>query len=199
MAFTAKDVKALRDATNAGMMDCKKALTENDGDFEKAVTWLREKGIADSAKRADREANQGRIESYIHMGGSFGVLVEVNCETDFVAKTDVFIGFCKDVCLQICSADPKCVSKKDMPQDLIDAELEIYKKQAADTGKPEEICKKIAEGRLNKWYKEACLLEQKFVKDDSRTIEELMKELSGKLGEKINIRRFARFQLGESL
>jgi len=194
--FSAGEVKKLREATNAGMMDCKKALQECDGDFDKAAQWLREKGIAAAAKRADREASEGRIESYIHLGGKIGVMVEVNCETDFVAKTDEFIAFCKDVCLQVCSASPSWVTRDEVPEDAVKAELEIYKKQAAETGKPENICEKIAEGKLNKWYSQVCLMEQEFVKDPNQKIEDLMKELSGRLGEKMAVRRFARFQLG---
>ena len=194
--FSAGEVKKLREATNAGMMDCKKALQECDGDFDEAAQWLREKGIAAAAKRADREASEGRIESYIHLGGKIGVMVEVNCETDFVAKTDEFIGFCKDVCLQVCSASPSWVTRDEVPEDAAKAELEIYKKQAAETGKPENICEKIAEGKLNKWYSQVCLMEQEFVKDPNQKIEDLMKELSGRLGEKMAVRRFARFQLG---
>lgn len=196
MSFSAKEVKALRDATGAGMMDCKKALTEVGGNFDEAATWLREKGIAAAAKRADRTASEGRIESYIHMGGKIGVLVEINCETDFVAKTDEFIALCKDVCLQICSANPQWVNREDVPQDVIDAELQVYKNQALELGKPENICEKIAEGKMNKWYSQVCLLEQQFVKDSDHKMEDLLKELSGKLGEKMEIRRFSRYQLG---
>jgi len=199
MAITAQAVKDLRDATGAGMMDCKKALNESSGDFDKAVVWLREKGMASAAKRADREASQGAVTSYIHMGGKIGVLAEINCETDFVARGEKFQEFCKDVCLQICSASPRWVRREDVPAEAIAAEKEIYVKQAAETGKPANVCEKIAEGKLNKWYETACLLEQPFVKDTDRTIEELAKELSGLVGEKIDIRRFARFELGEAL
>lgn len=199
MAITAQAVKDLRDATGAGMMDCKKALNESDGDFDKAVVWLREKGMASAAKRADREASQGAVTSYIHMGGKIGVLAEINCETDFVARGEKFQEFCKDVCLQICSASPRWVKREDVPEDAIAAEKEIYVKQAVETGKPANVCEKIAEGKLNKWYQTVCLLEQSFVKDPDRTIEELMKELSGLVGEKIDVRRFARFELGEAL
>ena len=199
MAISAQAVKDLRDATGAGMMDCKKALNESDGDFDKAVAWLREKGMASAAKRADREAGQGAVTSYIHMGGKIGVLAEINCETDFVARGEKFQAFCKDVCLQICSAAPRWVRRENVPAEAIAAEKEIYVKQAAETGKPANVCEKIAEGKLNKWYETACLLEQPFVKDTDRTIEELAKELSGLVGEKIDIRRFARFELGEAL
>jgi elongation factor Ts len=199
MAITAQAVKDLRDATGAGMMDCKKALNESGGDFDKAVTWLREKGMASAAKRADRTASEGAVASYIHMGGKIGVLVEINCETDFVARGEKFQAFCKEVCLQICSASPRWVRREDVPEEAIAAEKDIYVKQAAETGKPANVCEKIAEGKLNKWYETACLMEQAFVKDPDRSIDELAKELSGLVGEKIDIRRFARFELGEAL
>lgn len=199
MAFTAQDVKALRDQTGAGMMDCKKALNESGGDVEKAVTWLREKGMASAAKRAGRTAAEGAVASYIHMGGKIGVLAEINCETDFVAKTDDFQGFCRDICLQICSANPLYVRREEVPQSVIDAELAINRKRAQETGKPEKMLDKIAEGMLGKWYKETCLMEQEFVKEPGQTIEEYAKALSGKVGEKIEIRRFVRFQLGEGI
>lgn len=199
MAITAQAVKDLRDATGAGMMDCKKALNESEGDFDKAVTWLREKGMASAAKRADRTASEGAVSSYIHMGGKIGVLAEINCETDFVARGEKFQAFCKDVCLQICSASPKWVRREDVPESAIAAEKEIYVKQAAETGKPANVCEKIAEGKLNKWYETVCLMEQPFVKDNDRTMEELAKELSGLVGEKIDVRRFVRFELGEAL
>jgi len=199
MAFTAKDVQQLREMTNAGMMDCKKALTENNGNMDAAVKWLREKGIAQAAKRADRAASQGAVTSYIHMGGKIGVLLEVNCETDFVARTDQFQTLCKDLCLQICSASPKWVTRDEADPKVVAAEKEIYVTRARATGKPENMLDKIADGMLNKWYKEVCLMEQGFVKEPDRSIEELVKELSGRLGEKLEVRRFARFQLGESL
>ena len=199
MAISAKDVKELREATGAGMMDCKKALNEANGDFDKAVEWLRQKGMASAAKRADRAASEGAVTAYVHMGGRIGVLAEVNCETDFVARGEDFQGLCKDICLQICSAAPKWVRREDVPQEAIAAELAIYVKQAAETGKPENICQKIAEGKLKKWYEQVCLLEQVFVKDTDKTVEELVKELSGKVGEKIDVRRFARFERGEGI
>lgn len=200
MAFTAQDVKNLREMTGAGMMDCKKALGETNGDLEKAVTWLREKGMADAAKRSDRTAKEGAVTSYIHMGGKIGVLVEINCETDFVARGEAFQSFCKDVCLQICSATPKWVRREDVPQEAIDAEKKVYMAQAKETGKPEKILEKIAEGKLTKWFAEVCLLEQQFVRPEvEMTIEELMKALSGKVGEKVDVRRFVRFELGEGI
>jgi elongation factor Ts len=203
MAFTAKDVQNLREVTNAGMMDCKKALTETNGDFDAAVKWLREHGMAQAAKRAGRVAAEGAVASYIHMGGKIGVLVEINCETDFAARSEQFQTFCKDICLQVCSASPRWVRREDVPPSDIAAEKEIYVVRARETGKPEKILDKIADGMLNKWYNEVCLLEQEYVKDGQeakkRTIEELTKEISGKLGEKIEIRRFIRFQLGEGI
>lgn len=199
MSISAGDVKALREKTGAGMMDCKSALTESNGDVDAAVTWLREKGMASAAKRAGRTASEGAVSSYIHMGGKIGVLVEVNCETDFVARGELFQTFSKDVCLQICSAAPRWVRREDVPQDVIDAEMDIYRVQARETGKPEKILDKIAEGKLRKFFEESCLLEQKFVKDQGVIIESLMKELSGKVGEKVEIRRFVRFQLGEGM
>ncbi|MCL4216713.1 MAG: translation elongation factor Ts [Candidatus Hydrogenedentes bacterium] len=199
MAITAGDVKRLRETTGAGMMDCKKALGETNGEFDKAVEWLREKGIASAAKRAGRVASEGAVFSYIHMGGKIGVLVEINSETDFVARSEPFQAFGKDVCLQICSTNPQYLRREEVPAELVENEKNIYKRQAAGSGKPEQILDKIAEGKLNKWYQDVCLIEQDFVKDPDHTIEELMKELSGKIGEKIEIRRFSRFALGESL
>ncbi|MFO7775919.1 MAG: translation elongation factor Ts [Candidatus Hydrogenedentota bacterium] len=197
--FTAKEVKTLREQSGAGMMDCKKALTEADGDMEKAMTWLREKGIADAEKRQDRTAVEGAVTSYVHMGGKIGVLVEVNCETDFVARGEEFQDLCRDLCLQVCSTAPQYVSQDEIPESAVEKEREIFKARARDMGKPENILPKIAEGMLGKWYEEVCLLQQKFVKDPDSTVEDLVKEFSGKVGEKIVVRRFARFQLGEDL
>lgn len=197
MEISAKDVKALRDATGAGMMDCKEALAASGGDFEKAVVWLREKGIASSAKREDRTAKEGAITAYVHMNGKYGVLAEINCETDFVARGEAFQALCKDLCLHICSANPKWVRREDVPQSVLDGELEIYKKQAAETGKPAAVCDKIAQGKLTKWIQQVCLLDQPFVKDPNITIDQLVRELSGKLGEKIIVRRFVRWERGE--
>lgn len=199
MSFSASDVKNLRDATGAGMMDCKKALTESNGNFDNAVKWLREKGIASAAKRADRVASEGAVCSYIHMGGKIGVLVEINCETDFVARSKPFQELCKNVCLQVCSAAPRWLRREDVPNDVIEAEKAIYATQMQESGKPASVIEKIVDGKLNKWYQEVCLIEQPFVKDNDFTIDELVKELSGKVGEKIDIRRFVRFQLGEGL
>lgn len=199
MAFTSKDVQELRARTGVGMMDCKRALEATDGDIEKAIEYLREKGMASAAKKAGRIASQGIVDSYIHMGGKIGVLVEVNCETDFVARGELFQQFCKDVCLQICSTSPRWVRREEASQADIDAEMAIYLVQAKESGKPEAVQQKISEGKLNKWLKENSLLEQEFVKNPDVTIEDLMKALSGKVGEKIDIRRFARFQLGEAI
>jgi elongation factor Ts len=199
MSISAKDVKALRDATGTGMMDCKKALTECGGNHEDALNWLRERGIAKAAKRSGRVAADGAVASYIHMGGKLGVLAEINCETDFVARGDDFQQLVKDICLQICSAMPLWVSIEDVPQEAMEAEKKVYEAQAAETGKPEQVCVKIAEGKLKKWYSEVCLLEQGFVKEDKKSVQDLLTELSGKCGEKITIRRFVRFELGEGI
>lgn len=199
MATSAADVKALRESTGAGMMDCKKALDESDGDMDKAVLWLRERGIAKAAKRGDKVASEGAVHSYIHMGGKVGVLAEINCETDFVARGDEFQELCRNICLQICSTAPLAVRREELNQDVVAAEMDLYVKQAAETGKPENICKQIAEGKLKKWLAEVCLVDQPFVKDSDRTIDQLTTELSGKIGEKITIRRFARYQLGEGI
>jgi elongation factor Ts len=199
MAISASDVKSLRQSTGAGMMDCKKALTETDGDMDKAVSWLRERGIAKAAKRGDKVAAEGAVHSYIHMGGKVGVMAEINCETDFVARGDEFQGLCKDICLQICSTSPLAVTRDELDPAVVAAEKELYIKQAAETGKPEQICVKIAEGKLKKWFSEVCLVDQNFVKDPDKSIDQLTTELSGKIGEKITIRRFTRYQLGEGI
>lgn len=197
MAITAQMVKELRDKTNAGMMDCKKALSENDGDMEKAADWLRQKGLAVAAKRAGREASEGQIASYIHAGGKLGVMVEVNCETDFTGKTDEFVAFAKDVAMHITATNPICISPEEMPAEVLERERNIYIAQAKEQGKPEKIMDKIVEGKLKKFFAEACLLQQPFVKDTDKTIEDLLNELRAKTGENVMIRRFARFQLGE--
>lgn len=199
MSVSASDVRRLREESGAGMMDCKKALTESGGDFDAAMKWLREKGMASAGKRAGKTASEGAVASYIHMGGKIGVLAEINCETDFVARGDLFQELCKDLCLQICSAAPRWVRREEVPQDVIDAEMEIYTKQAADTGKPANVAEKIAQGKMNKFFEENCLLEQAFVKDPKTKVEDVVKELSGKVGEKIEVRRFSRFQLGEGI
>ncbi len=197
MAITADDVKKLRETTGAGIMDCKNALKETDGDLDKAVEYLRKKGIAKAEKKAGRETKDGLIDSYIHPGSKLGVLVEVNCETDFVAKTDDFKKFVRDIAMQIAAASPMVVSREDLPQDVIDKEMKIYKTQAQESKKPENIAEKIAMGKMEKFYKEVCLMEQGFVKDPEKSVEQYLKETIGKIGENISVRRFVRFQLGE--
>ncbi len=197
--FTAQDVMKLRAQTNAGMMDCKKALTENEGNFEKAAQWLREKGIAAAAKKQSRIASEGVVESYIHMGGKIGVLVEVNCETDFVAKTDAFQNLVKDIAMQIAAANPKVVRREEVAAEELEKEKEILRNQALNEGKPAQIIDRMVEGRVAKYYKDVCLLDQDFVKDSSQTIQQLINEATLSIGEKISIRRFARFELGEGL
>jgi elongation factor Ts len=191
-------VKKLRDQTGAGMMDCKRALEESNGDVEQATDYLRKKGAAVAAKRADREANQGVVEAYIHAGGRIGAMVELNCETDFVAKTDEFKQLAHDIAMQIAAMTPLFVSKEDVDQTTLQKEIEIYKAQAVNEGKPEQIAEKIAQGRLEKFYQEVCLLEQSFIKDSGKTIKDLLSDATGKVGEKIGIRRFIRYHLGES-
>ncbi|MBM7613691.1 translation elongation factor Ts [Alkaliphilus hydrothermalis] len=198
MSISAGMVKELREKTGAGMMDCKKALTDAAGNMEKAVEILREKGLAAVAKKAGRIAAEGIVESYIH-GGRIGVLVEVNTETDFVAKNQEFRDFVKDVAMQIAAANPLFVSKEEVSQDLIEKEKEILRKQALNEGKPEKIVDKMVEGRIEKYYKEVCLLEQSFVKNPDITIGELLTEKTAKIGERLSIRRFARFEVGEGL
>ncbi|MFC7441713.1 translation elongation factor Ts [Laceyella putida] len=199
MAITAAMVKELREKTGAGMMDCKKALTETGGDMNKAIDYLREKGIAKAAKKADRIAAEGIVESYIHAGGRIGVLVEVNCETDFVAKNEDFRQFVKDVAMQIAAMNPKYVRRDEIPQEEIEKEREILKQQALQEGKPANIVDKMVEGRLTKHFKDICLVDQPFVKDSDKTIDQVTKELIAKIGENINIRRFVRFEMGEGL
>ena len=199
MAVTAAMVKELREKTGAGMLDCKKALEEANGDMEKATQILREKGLAAAAKKAGRIATEGLVESYIHAGGRIGVLVEVNCETDFVAKTDTFKEFVKDIAMQIAAANPLYVRREDVPQEVLDKEREILKAQALNEGKPAHIVEKMVEGRLGKYYEENCLLEQAFIKDPDKTVGDLLKEKIAQIGENISIRRFARYELGEGL
>ena len=194
--ITASMVKELRERTKAGMMDCKKALQECDGDMEKAVAWLRQKGLAVAAKRAGRATSEGVVQCYIHAGNKVGAMVELNCETDFVAKTDQFVEFARELALQVTATNPVCVSREQVPQELIEKEKAIYANQAKESGKPDHIIEKIVEGRLEKFYKEVCLLEQAYVKDPDVTIQDKLNELIGKLGENITIRRFVRFQVG---
>jgi elongation factor Ts len=199
MAVTAAMVKELREKTGAGMLDCKKALEEAGGDMTKASEILREKGLAAAANKAGRAATEGVVESYIHAGGRIGVLVEVNCETDFVAKTDSFREFVKDIAMQIAASNPKYVRKEEVPQEELDKEREILKNQALNEGKPAHIVDKMVEGRLGKYYEEICLLEQPFIKDPDKKVSTLLNEKIGQIGENISIRRFARFELGEGL
>ncbi|MHB8811085.1 MAG: translation elongation factor Ts [Desulfobulbaceae bacterium] len=196
MNITSQMVKELRDKTNAGMMDCKKALSETNGDMEKAVDLLRQKGLAVAQKRADRATSQGVVESYIHAGSKLGVLVEVGCETDFVAKTDAFIAFARDIAMHIAASNPVAVTRDDVPADLVAREREIYKAQALESGKPENIVDKMITGKIDKFLAEVCLMEQKFVKNPDLSVQDLLNELIGKMGENISIKRFARFQIG---
>ncbi len=197
MSISADDVKKLRERTGAGIMDCKHALTQNNGDIEKAIEYLRKKGIAKAEKKSSRETKDGLVESYIHPGSKLGVLVEVNCETDFVAKTKDFKQFVRDIAMQVAASNPLVIRREQLLPELVEKELNIYKTQAQDQNKPEHVTEKIAQGKMEKFYQEVCLLEQTFIKDPNKTIEELLKELIGKIGENITIRRFARFQLGE--
>ncbi|REK76539.1 translation elongation factor Ts [Paenibacillus paeoniae] len=199
MAVSASAVKELRERTGAGMLDCKKALDETGGDVEKAIALLREKGLSAAANKAGRIATEGVVESYIHAGGRIGVLVEVNCETDFVAKTDQFREFARDIAMQIAAANPKFVRREEVPGDEIEKEKEILKNQALNEGKPEKIVEKMVEGRISKYYEEYCLLEQSFIKDPDKTISNLLNEKISKIGENITIRRFVRYELGEGL
>jgi elongation factor Ts len=199
MDISADAVKKLREKTGVGLMDCKEALKHSDGDMEKAVDFLREKGLAKLQKRMGRVASEGSVASYIHTGGKVGAMVEINCETDFVAKTDQFQNFVKDVAMQITAANPLYVKREDIPQEHLDREKTIYRNQALESGKPEKIVDKIAEGKLEKFYQEVCLVEQTFIKNPDMTIKDLLEELLVKTGEKIVISRFVRFQLGETL
>ena len=194
--ITAKDVSELRARTGAGMMDCKKALQETGGDMEKAVDLLRQRGAAKAEKRAERAASEGVIGSYVHFNGKVAVLVEVNCETDFVARTEDFQALAKDLSLHIASSKPLAVNAEDMPSDVVEREKAIFAAQVAESGKPEQVRAKIVEGKLRKFYEEHVLMQQAFVKDDSKTITDLIKEASGKVGENIVVRRFVRYELG---
>ncbi|MBC3888932.1 translation elongation factor Ts [Acetobacterium paludosum] len=199
MNVDAKLVKELRAKSGAGMMDCKNALVETDGNIEEAMIVLREKGLAATNKKSGRIAAEGIVESYIHMGGKIGVLVEINCETDFVAKTDGFKTFVKDVAMHIAATNPLYVTKEEVPDEEVEEEKEILRVQALNEGKPEKIIEKMVEGRISKFYKEICLLEQPFVKNPDITIGDLVKEQIMAIGENVKIRRFARFQMGEGL
>ena len=196
MKITAQMVKELRDKTNAGMMDCKKALGETEGDMEKAVDHLRQKGLAVAAKRADRATSEGVVECYIHGGGKLGVMVEVGCETDFVAKTDGFKEFARDIAMHIAAVNPVSVGRDDVPAEMVEREKEIYTAQALESGKPENIVEKIVTGKIEKYLSEICLMEQKYVKNPDLSIQDLLNELVAKMGENISIKRFSRFQIG---
>ncbi|NDY73240.1 elongation factor Ts [Desulfobacter hydrogenophilus] len=195
--ITALMVKELRAATGSGIMDCKKVLAEADGDIDKAIELLRKKGLAKAAKRAGRSTSEGLIYSYIHTGAKLGVLLEVNCESDFVAKTEDFETFAKDIAMHIAAANPAGLVPEDVDQSVIEKEREIYRAQMLEEGKPENIIDKIVDGKVEKFYKEVCLLSQPYIKDPQKTVEDVLKETIGKIGENIQIRRFARFQIGE--
>jgi len=199
VTITAAQVNELRKATGAGLMDCKKALAETGGDHEKAIDYLRKKGLAAASKKAGRIASEGVVGSYIHAGGKIGVLVEVNCETDFVAKNEAFQAFVKDIAMHIAAAAPQFVRREDVDPALLEREKEIYRAKAKETGKPDNIVEKIVEGQISKFYGEICLLEQPFVKDPDKTIQTYLNETIASIGENISIRRFARFVLGEGL
>ncbi len=197
MEITSAMVKELRDRTNVGMMDCKKALQDASGDMEKAVDILRQKGLAKAMKRAGREAADGQIHAYIHSGGKIGVLVEVNCETDFAAKSEDFLEFVKNVAMQIAATNPLGVTSEDVAQDVIERERAIYLAQAQESGKPQNILEKMVDGKIRKFFEENTLMEQKFIRDPDKTIQDYLNELVAKIGEKIQVRRFCRYQLGE--
>lgn len=197
MAITTEMIKELRAATGAGVLDCKKALQETDGDFDRAVEFLRQKGLAAAAKKADREANEGMIGSYIHMGARIAALIEVNCETDFVARTDDFQELVKDLAMQVVAAKPLYVSRDQVPSDILEHERSIYRAQMADSGKPEHILDRIIDGKMNKFYEEVCLLEQPFIKDGGTTVGDLVTQSIARLGENIVVRRFVRYELGQ--
>ncbi|MGH2683787.1 MAG: translation elongation factor Ts [Actinomycetota bacterium] len=199
MAISAEQVKKLREITGAGMMDCKRALEETGGDLDRAVEILRKKGKADAKKRAGRTAREGLVEAYIHMNGRLGVLVEVNCETDFVANTEDFRRTARDVAMHIAASDPRWISREDVPEDVIEGERKLYGEQAREQGKPDNVIDRIVQGKLEAFYKDNCLLDQPFVRDDTKTVGELIGETSGKVGEKVEVRRFARFKLGEEI
>lgn len=197
MEIDAKVVRDLREKTGAGVMDCKKALAESSGNLEKAALWLREKGIASAAKRSSRIASEGTVGSYIHAGGKLGVLVEVNCETDFAAKGPDFQALVKEIAMQIAATNPRCIRREELAPEIIEQERQIYAQQSA--GKPANVIGKIVDGKLDKFYKEVCLLEQSWVRDPNRSITDLIGEYTAKIGEKLDVRRFSRFQLGEGI
>ncbi len=198
MEISAAQVKQLREATGAGVLDCRKALAENNGDFDKAVAYLREKGLAAAAKKAGREAREGVVELYAHGGGRVGVMVEVNCETDFVARTEQFRAFAHDLALQVAAANPRYMDVADVPAEVLESEKTIARNRAKEEGKPEKVWDKIVDGRLEKFYQEVCLLKQPFVKEEKLTVSDLLKQTISTIGENVIIRRFARWELGES-
>jgi len=195
--ISARQVKELRETTGVGMMDCKKALLESDGDMEKAIAFLRKQGLSKAAKRADRTVDEGMIYSYIHPGNKLGVLVEINCETDFVARTEDFQNFAKDIAMQIAAASPLVVERGQLDPDLVEKEKEIYRTQALNEGKPEKVVERIVDGRIEKYYQEVVLLDQPFIKDQDLSVNDLLTNAVGKMGENIKIKRFARYRLGE--
>jgi elongation factor Ts len=199
MSVTAAQVNELRKATGAGLMDCKRALTETEGDHEKAIDYLRTKGLAAASKKSGRVATEGAVGSYIHAGGKIGVLVEVNCETDFVAKNETFQNFVKDIGMHIAAASPLYVRREEVPAELIEREKEIYRAKAKESGKPDAIIEKILDGQINKFYADICLLEQPYVKDPDKTVQILLNETIATIGENMSIRRFSKFVLGEGL
>ena len=196
--ISAAMVKELREKTAAGIMDCKQALSESGGDMSAAVDFLRKKGLATAKKRAGRAATEGTVQAYIHTGGKIGVMVEINCETDFVAKTDAFLEFSKNIAMQIAATNPVGIVPEDVPEEIIDKEKEIYRAQALETGKPENIVDKIAEGKLRKFFDENCLLKQPYVRDPNISVEDILNEVIAKIGENISIKRFTRYKIGES-
>jgi elongation factor Ts len=198
LTISTSTIKELREKTGVGIMDCKTALSESNGDINKAIDYLRKKGIATAKKRGGRATSQGQVQSYIHAGGKIGVLVEANCETDFTGKTEDFTNFVKDIAIQVAASSPIAIDRENVPADVLAKEKEIYAVQAKESGKPEKVLDKIVEGKLNKFYSEACLLEQPFVKNPDITVQDLLNELIAKTGENIVIRRFVRFQLGET-
>lgn len=199
MEISAKVVKELRDRTGLGMMDCKKALGETNGNIEQAIDWLRKKGMAKSAKLASRVASEGTVTAYIHGGGKIGVLLELNCETDFTARNENFLNLAKDIAMHIAAANPRFLDRESVTQDVLDREREIAKAQVIASGKPEAIADKIVEGKMSKFFEESCLLDQYFVKDNSKTVHSLINEAVQAIGEKITVRRYARYQMGEGL
>src|SRR5918996_2003887 len=199
MAVTASAVRELREKTGAGMMDCKKALAETAGDVQKAVDYLRQKGLAAAAKKADRLATDGAVAAYVHPGGKIGVLVEINCETDFVARTAEFQALLKDIAMQVAAANPRYIRREEIPAAELDREKAIYRQQALESGKPEKIVDKIVEGKMERFYSEVCLLEQSFIKDQDKKVSDVVNDSIARLGENIQIRRFARYHLGEGV